>query len=60
MTKNFNTLLTLAEIKKCYKTGNFPNAYCLLLSKEKYVELLKAENSKVVITENKKGVQING
>lgn len=60
MTKNFNTLLSMNAIINCYKNNDFPNAHCLLWNKETGVNLLNTESKKVVETENKKGVEING
>lgn len=60
MTKFFNTFLSLDDIIEAYKTGSFPNAYCLLWNKEQSVRLLASESDKYIFTESRKGIELDG
>ena len=57
MTK-FNELMSYEEIAYAYKNRKFPNAYCLLVNGLTGVRLLSAENSDVVLQENRRGVEV--
>ena len=57
---DFNTALTINEIIRAYTTNVFPNAPCLLWNHEQDVELLITQFSDVVVTQEEKGVEIDG
>ena len=60
MTKAFNEVMSMNRIVECYKSGNFPNAYCLLWNKEQNVELLATETDRSIVTEEREGIARNG
>lgn len=60
MTKNFNTLISMNDIVKAYKSGQFPNAHCLLWNKEDKVKFLVSEQNDSLTTEYRKEIALDG
>lgn len=59
-TKKFNTLMDIRDIKTAYRTGVFPNSYCMFCTTLDDNVYLKTESDKVLKTENEKVVAVNG
>ena len=55
MTKSFNEVLPLNDIIKAYKTGQFPNTFCLLWNGEQNVELIANESGDYIFTQTEEG-----
>jgi len=52
--------MTVKEITRAYKTGEFPDAYCMFTSSLESVTCIAAENGQVITTENGRGLSIDG
>lgn len=60
MTKAFNEVMSYTRITECYKSGNFPNAHCLLWNQRQDVELLTTETERDIVTEEREVIARNG
>lgn len=56
----FNTLLNLNQIVNAYENKVFPNSLCLLWNHSKNADLIVAENSDILLQQNKKGIEKDG
>lgn len=61
MTKKyFNTLMSIGEIVRCYKTNSFPDSYCLMTTSLSEVDVITTEDRNILETERRKVVLKDG
>lgn len=58
--KYFNTLMSVTEIARCYKSNSFPDSFCLVTTSLDGNVAIVTESKKILETESRKAVLKDG